>query len=82
MSFKEDIGDTLLEAAKRNQDVDAVVLMRAAEIIRKEIFQREYRFNGSLLDEQYENHSTSLKELIQMILGGTNIEKQTENNRD
>jgi len=42
----------------------------------------EYRFNGSLLDEQYENNSTSLKALIQMILGGTNIEKQTENNRE
>ena len=30
MSFKEDIGDTLLEATKRNQDDDAVFL---AEII-------------------------------------------------
>ena len=35
-----------------------------------------------MLDEQYENHSTSLKALIQMVLGGTNIEKQTENNRE
>ena len=51
MSFKEDTGDTLLEATKRNQDNDAVVLMCAAEIIQNEIFQMEYRFNGSLLDE-------------------------------
>ena len=38
MSFKENTGDTLLEATKRNQDNDAVVLMRAAEIIQNEIF--------------------------------------------
>ena len=79
MSFKEDTGDTLLEATKRNQDNDVVVLMRAAEIIRNEIFQMEYRFNGSLLDEQYDNHSTSLLALVQMI---TNNEKQTENNKE
>ena len=79
MSFKEDTGDTLLEATKRNQDNDAVVLMCAAEIIQNEIFQMEYRSNGSLLDD---NHSTSLLALVQMILGGTNIEKQTENNKE
>ena len=68
MSFKEDIGDTLLEATNRNQDDDAVVLMRAAEIIiQNEIFQLEYRFNGSLLDEQYDNHSTSLLALVQKL---------------
>ena len=65
MSFKEDTGDTLLEATKRNQDNDVVVLMCAAEIIQNEIFQMEYRSNGSLLDD---NHSTSLLALVQMIL--------------
>jgi len=35
-----------------------------------------------LLDEQYDNYSTSLLALVQMILGGTNIKKQTENNRE
>jgi len=33
LSFKEDTGDSLLEATKRNQDDDAVVLMSAAEIM-------------------------------------------------
>ena len=79
MSFKEDTGDTLLEATKRNQDNDVVVLMCAAEIIQNEIFQMESISNGSLLDD---NHSTSLLALVQMILGGTNIEKQTENNKE
>jgi len=53
--------------------------MPAAEIIQNEIFQMEYRFTGSLLDEQYDNHSASL---LALILGGINIEKQTENNRE
>ena len=40
---------------------------------------RYFISNGSLLDD---NHSTSLLALVQMILGGTNIEKQTENNKE
>ena len=50
LSFKTstDIGETLLEATKRNHDSDAVVLMRAAGIVRKEIFQKHYKFRGSL----------------------------------
>lgn len=64
-----------MQATKKDHDSDAVVLMRAAGIIRKEIFQTQYRFKGSLLDEQYDNNPSSL---IEMILGGTNIENQTE----
>jgi len=56
--------------------------MCAAEIIRNEILEMEYRFNGSLLDKQYNNYSPSLLTLVQMVLGGTNIQKQTENNRE
>ena len=72
----------MLEATKRNHDSDAVVLMRAAGIVRKEIFQKHYKFQGSLLDEQYDDNPSSLIALIQMILGGTNIENQTENSKD
>ena len=82
LSFKMDTGSTLLEATKRDHDSEAVVLMRAAEIIRKEIFQTQYIFEGSLLDEQYDNNPSSLVALVQMILGGTNIENQTDNNED
>ena len=84
LSFKTstDIGETLLEATKRNHDSDAVVLMWAAGIVRKEIFQKHYKFQGSLLDEQYDDNPSSLIALIQMILGGTKIENQTENSKD
>ncbi len=46
------------------------------------IFQVQHRFKGSLLDEQYDTNPTSLLALIQMILGGTDIENQTENNTE
>ncbi len=82
LSFKTDIGDTLMEATRKDHDSDAVSLMRAAAIIRKDIFQVQHRFKGSLLDEQYDTNPTSLLALIQMILGGTDIENQTENNTE
>jgi len=62
------------------KDDDAVVLMRAAEIIQNKIFKMEYRFNGSLLDEQYDNYSPSLYKWYLVEL--RNIQKQTENNKE
>ena len=66
-----------MEATKRDPKSDAVVFMQASEIIRKEILQSQYRFKGSLLDEQYDKNPSSLIALVQMILGGTSIENQT-----
>ncbi len=40
LSFKTDIGDTLMEATRKDHDSDAVSLMRAAAIIRKDICDR------------------------------------------
>ncbi len=54
--------------------------MRAANIIRNEIFQKQYPFTGSLTDEQYDDNAASLMALVQMVLGGTNINNQKENN--
>ena len=71
-----------MEEIKKDHDSDAVVLMRAAEIIPQEIFQTQYRFKGSFLNEQYDSNPTSLLALVQMTLGGTNIENQTANNKD
>ena len=60
----------------------AIAIMRAAALVRKEIFQNQYRFQGSLLDEQYDDNPSSLLALVQVILGGTNIENQKENNNN
>ena len=81
LSFKEDIGEALLHACKQSSDDDAVTLMRAAQIVHKNILQRQYRFDGSLVDESYNNAPPSLTALMQMILAGTNIQKQTAINK-
>ena len=81
-SFKDRIGDALLSASQRDSDSDAVVLMRAAQIIRREMFQKKHSFNGSFRDDNLDSIPATLLALIQMILGGTSIKTQTENNED
>jgi hypothetical protein len=56
--------------------------MRAAQIVRNEILQMKYTFNGSLDDGQYKTLPQSLVVLVQMILGGTNIKNQHDNSSD
>ena len=80
LAFKDDVGETLLDVKARDEKSDAVVLMRAANIVRKVIFQKQYKFTGSLTDEHYDDKPAALTALAQMILGGTNIQTQTENN--
>ena len=81
LSFKEDIGEALLHACRQSSDNDAVILMRAAQIVRKDILQKQYQFNGSLVNESYNNSPPSLAALMEMILAGTNIQKQNANNK-
>ena len=82
LTFKKDIGDALLLTTKQDPDNDAVVLMRAAQIVRNQILQMNYTFNGSLDDDQYKTLPQSLVALVQMILGGTNIKNQHDNSSD
>ena len=82
LTFKKDIGDTLLTTCKQDSDSDAIVLMRAAQKVRTEIFQMKYDFQGSLDDHQYDILPQSLVALVQMILGGTNIQYQHDNCND
>ena len=49
-------------------------------IVRKEIFQKQYKFTGSLTDGHYYDKPASNTALVQMILGGTNIQTQTGKN--
>ena len=73
---------TLLDVKARDQESDlSVVLIRAANIAKEEIFQKHYKFKGSLTDEHYDEKPASLTTLVQMIIGGgTNIQTKTENN--
>lgn len=56
--------------------------MRAAKIVRIDIFQMKLKSLGSLTDDQYKQIPTFLTALIQMITGGMNIKTQTENNME
>ena len=71
-----------MEATRKYHDSEAFSLMRAAAIIQKVIFQIQHKLKGSLLDVQYDTNPTSLLALVQMIVDGTDIENQTENNTE
>ena len=53
LSFRKDVGDALLDACNLNFDNEAMKLMRVAKLVRKVIFETNYRFRGSLCDDQY-----------------------------
>lgn len=67
LSFK-DIGDALLDACRLDPDDEAVMLMRVAKLVRKEVLEKKYQFSGSLCDEQYDDLPVSLSALVEMIL--------------
>ena len=51
LSFRKDVGDALLDACNFDSDFEAMMLMRGAKLARKEIFETNYHFSGSLCDE-------------------------------
>ena len=77
--FSKDIGPTIQHAI--NNDEDAVTLMKAAQIIRKDIFSKAYEFSGSF-EENCERNAVpkSLNTLVRMILEGPNIENENHFN--
>ena len=76
------LGNVLLTPEQKDEDKDAVILMRAAQIVRKEILEMNYKFNGSLVDDQYNELPSRLYMLNRMILNGTSLpaECSTESN--
>ena len=79
--FKDNVREIFLDSKKRTYERDAVILMRVANIIRNKIFKStHHRFTGQLTDEQYEDKILSLLALVQMVLGGRNIQNQIKNN--
>ena len=74
--FKEGMKNMLRDALmKRDFSEDAATLVKAAKIIRKDIFNHQgFNFKGSFPTHCQENAlPTSLKSLISMILEGTSI---------
>ena len=78
LTFKEDIGLALIKAS--DGDSDAVHLMRAAHVIRKELLNIKIKqFDGFFTSEcQRDSVPSSLLALVNMIQDGPNIKHQTQ----
>ena len=72
--FSKDIGPTIQHAINNDMDEEAVVLSKAAQIVRKEIFSSAYEFSGSF-EKDCERNAVpkSLLAMVQMILEGPSI---------
>ena len=66
IAFDEDIGDILKDVKERNYDGDAVVLAKAADIIRRE-FRTEVSWSLDQIDCQEECIPKTLLRFIQMV---------------
>lgn len=78
--FNEDIGKAIKQALASNYDDDAIILSKAAKIVRKDMMETNTSFRGFFeTDCQKKSVPQSLKTLIGMILGGPNIETQSGN---
>ena len=77
LTFSED-GDSLLDACTLNTE-EAIMLTRVSKLIRKEIFERNYQFNGSLCGEQYDDLPPFLTTLVGMILGDYSTKQNHDN---
>ena len=81
LSFDDDIGDALQKACDYDcyNDHDAMDLVRAAKVVRREMFKQKYSFDGSFTEESLRNVvPQSLLALVNMILKGLSIEHQIQ----
>ena len=77
--FDNDIGSALSMACTYDQDMDALHLAKAAQIVRREMFNTCNRFDDLFAQGCQESSvPLSLKALVQMILEGASIESQSQ----
>ena len=74
------MGAALRQAYERDFDDEAWILSQAAKIVRREMFSTESKFQKSFKNNcQQESTPQSSRSLVRMILGGSNIQTQTNN---
>lgn len=72
-----DVGNAIKKAC--DHDSEAMQLARAAQVVRREMFDKKFHFDGSFKSGcQQDSVPTSLLALLNMILKGPNIEHQTQ----
>ena len=80
LSFKKDLSDVLLDARHSDTYNAAVMLMRVANLLCKDLFQKKPYYDGSLREDQYDDLCTSLPNIVKMILVGVHGEITTDDN--
>lgn len=81
LTFNDAIGGALKKAC--DKDNDALHLARAARIVRREMFQTSYTFDGSFREGcQEDSVPQSLLALVKMILDGPSITHQGKESGD
>ena len=82
LAFEHDIGGAL-DGLGNSYDDDAFILAKCASVIRRDLAKHKAVFRGTFkCENQTEAVPESLKALVGMILGGPNIESQTNRMRD
>ena len=78
LTYENDVGNVINLACENNFDSDAMILAKAARIVRRELFDQKRHFTGSFSkDCQREAVPNVLSSLIRMILEGPNIKNHT-----
>jgi len=67
LAFDTDVVDALKKACDSDSDEEAIILAKAAQIIRKDIFNEKYSFDGTLDNSRVPE---SLLALVSMIMEG------------
>ena len=80
LTYDIDIGAAITFACENFFDSDAIILAKAAKIVRRELFEQKQKFNGSFSkDCQKTAVPDVLLSLMRMILEGPNIKHCTTN---
>ena len=78
LAFDEDIGEALGKACGQDCDTEAVHLARAAQIVRRYMFEDTDRFSGSFQGGcQEESVPNVLVAMVNMVLDGPSIKNQS-----
>ena len=77
LSFEKNVGEALITAC--THDDEAMHLMRAANVVRKDIFNSNFVFDGSFKENcQQQAVPPSLLALVNVVSDGANIEDQSQ----
>ena len=77
LTFEADVGDALLKAAEADLQDEILTLSKAANFIRRRIFERSYHFTGEFLPGcEADAVPRELVALVSMVLEGLTLKSR------